>query len=435
MVKPGKAGATAQKTIAQKEQGALSVSAFMAGLHHLVKDQVGRVWVQGEISNFMRAASGHCYFTLKDRKAQVRAVLFRGAAGNLRFEPENGLEVLVLADAAVYEQRGELQLVVRRLEPQGQGALQLAFEQLKARLSEEGLFDADGKQPLPAMPRGIGIVASKHSAALRDVLQVSGRRFPQIPVVIAHSAVQGKSAEQELVQALHDLAQRPELDVLLVVRGGGSLEDLWSFNTEGVARAIAACPLPVVSGVGHEVDVTIADLVADLRAPTPSAAAELVWPSGEECQRRVQREWEKLTGAMQGVIEGLTQDLDVRNEALRAHSPVGRLRLQQERFAHQAQRLQSSIRAHYQEARSGFVTQASRLDSLSPLAVLERGYAVVRRDPEGQVLRRAADVAPGEALNVRLSEGSLRARVEEVFSSGSAPGSSGSESRPEVIEK
>ncbi|MBW2713270.1 MAG: exodeoxyribonuclease VII large subunit, partial [Deltaproteobacteria bacterium] len=273
MAKPGTVNLGAE------DQGALSVSELMAGLHQLIKNQVGRIWVQGEISNFTRAASGHCYFTLKDRHAQVRAVLFRGVASNLRFEPENGLEVLVMADAAVYEQRGELQLVVRRLEPQGQGALQLAFEQLKSRLAKEGLFDEDRKCEWPELPRGIGIVASKHSAALHDVLQVSGRRFPQIPVVIAHSRVQGEGAEFEIAQALEDLAQWPDLDVLLLVRGGGSLEDLRCFNTEVVARAIAACPLPVVSGVGHEVDVTIADLVADLRAPTPSAAAELVWPS------------------------------------------------------------------------------------------------------------------------------------------------------------
>lgn len=400
--------------VSSVNQGALSVSEFMAGLHQLVKDQVGRIWIQGEISNFTRAASGHCYFTLKDAHAQVRAVLFRGVAANLRFEPESGLEVLVMADAAIYEQRGELQLVVRRLEPQGQGALQLAFEQLKERLAEEGLFDPDLKQGLPEMPRGIGIVASKHSAALHDVLQVSGRRFPQIPVVIAHSRVQGEGAELEIAKALEDLARWPDLDVILVVRGGGSLEDLWSFNTEVVARAIAACPLPVVSGVGHEVDISIADLVADLRAPTPSAAAELVWPSGEEFERRLGRQRERLTSSMQGFLEGLTQELDYRSEALRAHSPMGRLQLQQERFDHQAQRLRSSIKVRLQEAQSRFVIQGSRLDSLSPLAVLERGYAVVRQEPEGRVVRRSEDVALGETLSVRLSQGSLRARVEEV---------------------
>ena len=249
------------------------VSELLGGLDALLEDRVGRVWLVGEVSNLHRARSGHLYFTLKDDAAQIRAALFRGAARRLAFEPEDGLEVLVHGDVRIYEPRGDLQMVVRQLEPRGEGALQLAFEQLRRRLEAEGLFDAARKRPIPAIPSHVGVVTSPTSAAIRDVLEVSGRRAPALPILIAPTRVQGEGAEREIADALDRLAAREGIDVILLVRGGGSLEDLRAFNSETVARAIVRCPVPVVSGVGHEVDFTIADLAADLRAPTPSACS------------------------------------------------------------------------------------------------------------------------------------------------------------------
>ena len=236
---------------------------------------MGRVWVSGEISNLHEARSGHRYFTLKDDEGQLRAAFFRGAARTLRFDLEEGMEVRVYAEVSLYEARGDLQLIVREVEPVGQGALQRAFEQLKARLGAEGLFDEARKRPLPAIPRGVGIVTSETGAAVRDVVRVASDRFPGVPLRIVPTRVQGDGSEDEIAAALGDVADVPGIDVVLLVRGGGSLEDLWAFNTEVVVRAVVNCPLPVVSGVGHEVDFTLADAAADARAATPSAAAAL----------------------------------------------------------------------------------------------------------------------------------------------------------------
>jgi len=438
---------------------AFRVRELLDALQDLLREQVGRVWVIGEISNFIQAASGHCYFTLKDASAQVRAVLFRGYAQHLRFELQNGIEVLVHADAAVYEARGDLQLLVRRIEPCGQGALQLAFEQLRARLEQEGLFAPERKRPLPPMPRCIGIVASKHSAALRDVLQVSGRRFPQAKVLITHTRVQGEGAEFEIREALELLGKQSEIELILLVRGGGSLEDLWAFNTEVVARAILACPVPVVTGVGHEIDFTISDLVADLRAPTPSAAAELALPSQIELSARLAREWNRLEVTMARICEGLSQRLDHRIDALHAHSPQARLRLQSahfinlqqslargvavefQRVTHRLARLQHAldrqrpssrlaayrarldvasrlhrlaVRRRLESLHARLGEAVARLEGLSPLAALGRGYAIVSREADGKILRSPECVSLGERLRIRFAQGGLSARVEKI---------------------
>ncbi|RIK91550.1 MAG: exodeoxyribonuclease VII large subunit, partial [Proteobacteria bacterium] len=277
----------------------LRVRELVADLAELLRDSFGRVWIVGEISNFRRAASGHCYFTLKDDGAQLKAVLFRGDCERLRFDVGDGLEVLAFAEISLYEARGELQVVVRQLEPRGVGALRLAFEQLRARLEAEGLFDAARKRPLPPVPRAVGVVTSLHGAALHDVLEVTAARWPSIPLLVAGARVQGEGAESELLDALQRLASRPEVDVILLVRGGGSLEDLWPFNAEILARAIVRCPVPIVAGVGHETDVTIAELAADARAPTPSAAAALVVPDRRALAERVLRDRRQLAAAME----------------------------------------------------------------------------------------------------------------------------------------
>jgi exodeoxyribonuclease VII large subunit len=380
----------------------------VAALHGVLRAEVGRVWVLGEISNFTRAASGHCYFTLKDDRAQIRAVLFRGYAQNVAFELENGLEVLAFADAAIYEPRGELQLVVRRLEPRGQGALQLAFEQLRSRLEAEGLFDEERKRAIPAAPRAIGVVASKHSAALRDVLQVSGRRFPQMPLRIVHSRVQGEGAEQEIARALADLARVPDVELILLVRGGGSLEDLWCFNSEVVARAIVTCSVPVVSGVGHEVDVTVADLAADLRAPTPSAAAEMVLPDREELLDRVQWAWGRLAGAMRAACERRAQRLDHRADALHARSPQVQLQLQHGTFQSAHKRLRRGMQATLQGAQQRYAQGGRALGVQRPSARVVAEHLRLE-----QLLRRLARTLRAEA---ERGEGQLAAQSGRLAS-------------------
>lgn len=401
----------------------LRVAELLAAVRVLVADVVGRVWVVGEISNLRRAASGHCYFTLKDDEAQLRAVLFRGDAGRLAFEPADGLEVLAFGEATVYEARGDLQLRVRELEPRGQGALRLAFEQLRARLEAEGLFDEARKRPLPRLPRCIGVVTSVHGAAVRDVIEVTGARWPAAPLLIADARVQGPGAELEIVEGLQLLAARPEVDVILLVRGGGSLEDLWCFNSETIARALSRCPVPVVSGVGHETDFTIADLVADARAPTPSAAAALVVPDRRAVTLQLERDRRRLRGSLLGRIAGERARLEQCAAALHRASPAARLAARRGRLTADAQRLDAALRRRLARDASRFALAAGRLDSLSPLAVLGRGYAIARRARDGRIVRAPADVARGDVLAVRVAGGEIDATV--TATRAAPPGTAG----------
>jgi exodeoxyribonuclease VII large subunit len=391
-----------------------SVGELVTGLRRLLEERVGRLYVVGEISNLRRPASGHVYFTLKDDRGQIAAALFRGTARQLAFEPEEGLEVIVYGEVTVYETRGDLQIVVRQLEPRGRGALQLAFEQLRARLEAEGLFDPQRKRPLPERPARIGVVTSRSGAALRDVLQVSGRRLPDLPIRIAPARVQGPGAEDEIAAALDALGAHGACDLVLLVRGGGSLEDLQPFNTEVVARAIARCPVPVVSGVGHEVDVTIADLAADLRAPTPSAAAELAVPEREHMRAALAAVWERLGRAALGVVAARSTRLTRDGDALRAHAPSARLDAQRARWSAADRALFRGAREAAARARGRLAAVVGRLDSLSPLAVLGRGYALVRRERDGAIVRRPEDAPPGERLRIRVAEASIEASVESA---------------------
>ena len=403
---PTESGASARKIY--------SVGALLAGINGLLQDRVGRVWVQGEISNLHRAASGHCYFTLKDDRGQLRAALFRGAAQRLRFELEEGAEVIVSADVGVYEARGDLQLIVKNVEPVGLGALQLAFEQLRRKLGSEGLFDPDRKRPLPEIPMRVGVVTSPTSAAVRDVINVCGRRFPAATLLISPTRVQGEGSEDEIAEAIDALVAQGEVDVILVVRGGGSLEDLWAFNSEVVARAVARSTVPIISGVGHETDVTICDLVADLRAPTPSAAAELALPDRDSLAAALARVLQQLVNSMRGRIESARSQHQRERDALRMLAPTARVAAQRARFAAAARALGQLGRSLHLPGRGLLAAQAARLDSLSPLAVLGRGYALVRRAADGAIVCRAGDVAEGDALSVRLAEIELDATVEGV---------------------
>jgi len=390
------------------------VSELLGGLNALLDERVGRVWVVGEVANLHKAASGHRYFSLKDESGQVRAALFRRAAERVPFEIEDGLEVVAYAEVGIYAARGELQLVVHKLEPRGRGALQLAFEQLRARLEEEGLFDAERKQPLPSFPRRVGVVTSPTSAAVRDVIEVSGRRSPATALLVSPTRVQGEGAEHEIARALDRVAGQPGIEVILLVRGGGSLEDLWAFNTETVARAIARCPLPVVSGVGHETDLTIADLVADLRAPTPSAAVERSLPDRGETAALLQRDARRLVAAVRGQLAAHRQALEAQRSTLRLLSPLARLATQRRRLTVAAGALQRAIDVEAERRRGVLARLAGQLDSLSPLAVLGRGYALATRERDGRIVRSAGELEVGDRIDVRLARGGLGARVEDL---------------------
>jgi len=398
------------------ERLVLGVGQLIKGLSALLADQVGRVWVAGEISNLHSARSGHCYFTLKDEVGQIRAALFRGNASRLRFELEEGLEVVAQAEVSIYAARGDLQLIVRSLEPRGVGALQLAFEQLRKRLQAAGLFDEERKRPIPEFPRRIGLVTSPTSAAVRDVLKVASRRFPAIPILISPTLVQGESAAEEIAKAIERIAQVEDVDLILVVRGGGSLEDLWAFNTEVVAKAISRSPVPVMTGVGHETDTTIADLVADLRAPTPSAAAMQALPDGEALARLVGRDLQRSISAIQGRIDSEALSLARLRERLRVQSPQARLVHARTRAQRAETAAIQAIQRRLDRGRRGLAEATARLDALSPLAVLGRGYALVRQMPEGRIVRTAEEVSPGDRIDVRLGSGRIAAEVVETES-------------------
>jgi len=431
----------------------LSVSQLNNRARLLLEDVLAEVWVEGEISNLARPASGHLYFSLKDSKAQVRCALFRGQALRVRTELRNGLAVRVHGRVSLFEGRGDFQLIAGSLEPAGDGALRLAFEALKSRLTEEGLFAAERKRALPDYPRRIGIISSPSGAVIRDIISVLRRRARQLSLTLIPTAVQGEQAAAQIVQAL-GLAARGGFDALILARGGGSLEDLWPFNEEAVVRAVAACPLPIVSAVGHETDVTLCDFAADVRAPTPSAAAELLAPDNAELMLRVNALSRRLhlrlhqqlsQGRLQ--LEGISRrlrhpgerlrqqaqrldDLDMR--LARAFAAVQQRRYQQysqlsQRLAaqHRGQhckrlrqrldelkrRLSQSQTTRLNQQRQQVQALAQQLHLVSPLSTLSRGYSILL-DEQGKVLRRAQDSAPGQVVTARLGEGQLRLRVE-----------------------
>jgi len=369
------------------------------------------VWVEGEVSNLTRAASGHCYFTLKDSAAELRCVMWRDTVSLLASLPANGDLVLVRGRVGVYEQRGSLQLYVVHLEPAGIGRLYQAFEQLKARLEAEGLFDPARKRPLPRFPRRIGVVTSPDAAALRDVLNVLGRRYPLAEVLLAPTLVQGKEAPPQIVAALEALNMRDDVDVILLVRGGGSLEELWAFNDEQVARAVASSRLPVVCGVGHETDFTLADFAADVRAPTPSAAAEIATPERSELRAQVQALAERARGAVEAALAQRRDALAEEERVLRRLSPAARLEQARQRVDELTQRAMAALWRELSWQRERLLGLAGRLEGISPLATLARGYAIVRR-ADGQVVRSTGQVHGGDALNVRVSDGEFGVVVE-----------------------
>jgi len=430
-----------------------SVSELTREIKAVLEGRFPAVLVRGEVSNLRNPSSGHLYFTLKDEDACIDAVLFRTEARRLRFEARNGLSLVARGRLVVYEPKGGYQLVCDRVEPLGAGALQVAFEQLKERLQREGLFEASRKRKLPFLPRRVAVVTSASGAAVHDFLRVLHRRFPNLPVVIVPARVQGEGAAQEIARAIGRAARQPRVEVVVVARGGGSLEDLWAFNEEVVARALCACPVPTVSAVGHEVDFTIADFCADVRAPTPTAAAEMIARVKEELSADVAQRRARLVRALRSQLERKRAQLDkararvadprrligerqlrldrlrqrvedlmrlvlssrtaqVRKlgERLATQHPRERLHRMDREVREKEQKLRSLLERALAARRHRFEGLAGRLDNLSPLRVLARGYAVAF-DARGHALTDASQVGPGERLRVRLHVGELSAHV------------------------
>jgi exodeoxyribonuclease VII large subunit len=392
---------------------ALTVSELASRIHDALEGNFPDVWVEGEISNCKTYPSGHTYMTLKDEGAQLKAVLFKGSSFNVRFRLEDGLKVLARGRVSSYAPRGDLQLIVSAMEPKDKGSLQLAFEQLKAKLEKEGLFDASRKRELPRYPQKIGIVTSGQGAALRDMLTVLSRRWSGLEILVAPVAVQGESAKEEIAGAI-ELLNRfcPDLDVLLVGRGGGSIEDLWAFNEELVARAIAASEIPVISCVGHETDTTIADYVADVRAPTPSAAAELAVPDKDA----VLEQLSGYEGDLASLIVHRLEALGHRLDGLRRHpflqSPYRMYEDRMRRVDELYSRLPEAARRRVMDAEKDLALQAQRLDAFSPLKVLGRGYAIAQKG-DGSIVRSPKQVKPGDVLRLRVHEGQIHCEVTD----------------------
>ena len=368
------------------------------------------VEVTGEISNFTRARSGHLYFTLKDQQAQLKCVMWRSSAERLRFQPGEGDAVAAHGRITVYEAGGVYQLVADWLEPAGRGDLAVAFERLKERLAAEGLFDAAHKQPLPPFPRKIGVVTSADAAALRDILNVLRRRCPLIEVLIAPTLVQGEQAPPQIVRALQWLDGRSDIDLIILARGGGSIEDLWAFNDERVARAVFAARHPIIAGVGHETDFTIADFAADVRAPTPSAAAELAAPDLSGMSAALRGLQAALAAGVRATIHEKRWRLREQQQTLRLHSPRARLDNNRQRLDGLAVRLEQAMRGRVQAARGRVAVLAASLRTVSPLATLARGYAIVRL-ADGRIVRSVQEVSPGDGLRIQVDDGEFGAEA------------------------
>jgi exodeoxyribonuclease VII large subunit len=396
---------------AEESRAVLTVSELNQIIKGTLERELDSFWVVGEISNFRVPPSGHIYFTLKDDSCQIAAVMFRGQARGLSFQPENGMEMLCFGRVSVYTTRGDLQLYVESMEPRGRGALYLRFEQLKKRLLEEGLFATERKRPLPFLPRAIGIVTSLRGAALRDMLRILDDRFPDRRVVIQPVRVQGEGAALEVAQGVRDLSGSGLVDVLIVGRGGGSLEDLWAFNEEVVARAIFTAPVPVISAVGHEIDFTIADFVADHRAPTPTAAAEMVIPQKEELVSQIQTSEGYLIRAIQAAVSNRRQISD--RLMRRLVDPTRRLQENQVRLDELSVSLWRRFQNSLERFKDSSTRLSERLRGLSPLAVLERGYSIVYRMPDRLIVKDSGSVKTGDLLSITFARGSAASRVEE----------------------
>jgi len=393
----------------------LSVSELNQTVKDLLEQAFPPLWLEGEISNFVSASSGHWYFSLKDAKSQIRCALFQAKKKNFTFVPENGIHVVLRGKISLYEPRGDYQFIADYMEPTGDGALRQAFELLKTKLNAEGLFAATHKKPLPALPKTIGVITSPTGAAIRDILSVLKRRFPAIRIIIYPSLVQGAQASQQLVQAIQTANKHNQCDVLVLARGGGSIEDLWPFNEEIVARAIFASTLPIISAVGHEIDFTIADFVADVRAPTPSAAAELISPDVQELLFSLQKHGNRLKQALQAILALNKNHLHNLSKSLR--HPGQRLQEYFQTLDELEQRLQRAWKncmTHYHHQLRHLVRA---LDAISPLATLNRGYTILSQTETQKIIYSCQEVRSGDKITAKLVDGNINCVVESVLPS------------------
>ena len=390
----------------------ITVTQLTAQIKNLLEGSFPDVWVEGEISNLSIPQSGHSYFTLKDQQSQIRAVLFRSSQRFLKFTLQHGMQVVCRGRVGVYEPRGEYQLILEYIEPKGIGALQLAFEQLKAKLEKEGLFDLERKRQLPLLPQRIGIITSPTGAAIRDMLRVIKRRHPRMHIIIYPVPVQGAEAAPSIVEAVRYFNREGIVDVVITGRGGGSLEDLWAFNEESVARAIYASKIPVISAVGHETDYTISDFVADLRAPTPSAAAEMVVESEHRFRERI---GSFETGLMRSMRQHIEQGRSSLREYLRVlRDPRRMLEQYTQRVDELTGRLVPGLNHHLRKDRARLLSLMSALDHLNPLSILSRGYSITKKLSSGMILKDASELTPGDLLSTRFHQGEAVSRVEKI---------------------
>lgn len=434
----------------------LTVTELTQNIKFLLEENFPQVYLQGEISNLARPSSGHVYFNLKDEQSQIAGVMFRSAAQRSKFDLENGLEVILLGRIAVYEPRGTYQIVVEHVEPVGAGALQLAFEQLKTRLAREGLFDEETKLPVPFLPNGIGIVTSPTGAAIKDILNVLNRRFPSIPVLLNPVSVQGQGAAKEIAEAVHHFSKFPEIDVLIVGRGGGSIEDLWAFNEEVVARAVYKSKIPIVSAVGHETDFTIIDFVADLRAPTPSAAAELVSPEINDLTARIDELDSRMISALQNDLNGVSDrlsyirrglrspewiiqgqmmkidelsgnlvrsmqrrlleiknSLDFNDQNMSHYSPLQWIQREKSLLKELQSKLIEKTTSNLKNGRHQLMELTHVLSSINPLSVMNRGYTVVT-DSRNKILSSVSQFGENSKFWLRLPDGKVKGETKQI---------------------
>ena len=434
-----------------------TISRLNREVRTVLEDVFPSIWIQGEISNLAKPASGHLYFSLKDSSAQVRCAMFKNRQSGLRFEPENGMQVMARANVGLYEGRGEFQLIIQNLEPAGSGALQLAFEALKQKLSSEGLFSEEHKKALPRFPENIGVITSASGAAIRDIISVLKRRYSTVNIIVYPTLVQGEGAAEEIAKTIHLAEQRKECDVLILARGGGSLEDLWSFNEEIVARAIFNLTIPVVSGVGHEIDFTIADFVADERAATPSAAAELVSPDRDELLARLKLKEEKLIRLQQQYLNNLKNQINflskqlphpkqrlmeliqrtdeysmrlkhhVEKKLTYTHSLVSTLTAKVnnqnpkqiilrkiEKVTSLEKRCKSSISNSINHSKNKILNVEQLLNTVSPISTLQRGYAIVTKHDEKNIVTNAKQLNSGDQIRIRLASSEIDSTVDAI---------------------
>ncbi len=435
-----------------------SISHLNRAVKNVLEDVFPSIWVKGEISNLAKPASGHLYFSLKDSQAQVRCAMFKNRQSGLRFQLKSGMEVLARANISLYEGRGEYQLIIDSLQPAGDGTLQLAFEQLKQKLAKEGLFDEDKKQSIPLYPKSIGIITSPTGAAIRDILSVLKRRYPYGNVIIYPVPVQGDGATFKISNAIQQADHRKDCDVLILSRGGGSIEDLWSFNEESVSRAISSCSIPIVSGIGHEIDFTIADFVADYRAPTPSVAAETVSPDSEKLLQHLDRQFNQFKRYQEGQLMQLQRhvdslarqlthpqqrlasykqqtkqsilkmnliiqkklnvkhiQLDNLNQKIKERNPLYQIKQKQLSISNMQGNLIKTMQYNLKRMSQRVEIMFSKNEAFSPKATLNRGYAIVSKKDSGEILRQAKQLSVGEKLTIRLATANIDATTDDIY--------------------